>query len=464
VRPHWWERVLEAIADRGHDLLNLQQDENNIENISRLCHRLLDNAGEASSIALAREILQHYQQMPADARPVFFKMLNDEFAANRERLAAAIASYTENPGTEQAVRLMDAVEPPRQDLFRALNMAPNGTAMLVSMRGDLLGLLGEHSQLTPVETDLKHLLVSWFNRGFLYLERIDWHTPADVLEKLIRYESVHEIQGWDDLRRRLAQDRSCYAFFHPAIPNVPLIFIEAALVKGIAAEVQPLLDITQPELEPGEADTAIFYSINNTQTGLRGISFGNFLIKHVLTEISAQYPHIREFATLSPMPRFRNTLGNAVDGGIAELPATLLEGLLDQHADALATLASGKSPAAALMLLQQESAQAQHALIADALHILALAYLTAKRNNRPLDPVAAFHLANGARLERINLEADATDNGWQASFGIMVNYVYDPDEIEANHERFISEGAIAMSKPLARAYKRIETVRAGMVS
>jgi len=462
VRPPWWERVIDAIADRGHDLLNLQQDEKGTENISRLCHRLLDNAGEASSIALAREVLQHYQQIPTDSRAAFFEMLNTEFAVDKEKLAAAITRYTENPGTEEAVRLMAAVEPPRQDLFRALNMAPNGTAALVAMRGDLQALLRERPQLLPVESDLRHLLVSWFNRGFLYLERIDWHTPADVLEKLIRYESVHEIQGWDDLRRRLARDRSCYAFFHPAMPNVPLIFIEAALVKGMAAEVQPLLDITQPELEPGEADTAMFYSINNTQTGLRGISFGNFLIKHVLTEISTQYPHIRQFATLSPMPRFRKTLVNAVDGSVDALPAALLDGLLAGHAEQLTALADGKTPAAALMTLSRESVQKHRDLVTDTLHILALAYLTAKRNNRPLDPVAAFHLANGARLERINLEADITRNGWQASFGIMVNYVYDPDEIEANHERFISDGEIVMSKQLARDCKRIDAVRAGL--
>jgi malonyl-CoA decarboxylase len=349
------------------------------------------------------------------------------------------------------------VEPPRQELLRRLNRAPSGTAALVAMRGDLLGLLKERPHLKAVDADFRHLLYSWFNRGFLRLERIDWRSPAQVLEKLIAYEAVHEIRGWDDLRRRLADDRRCFAFFHPALPDEPLVFVEVALVNGIADRIQPLLDPEAPLGDVDQADTALFYSINNTQHGLRGISFGNFLIKQVVAELSTEFPQLEHFVTLSPMPRFAATVRAAIAGTPGTLDRATLERLLAEDAAVLCERSGmSESPEALLALLEQD--HAAHAEVTAApLQRLALAYLTrfGDRGRAMLDPVATFHLSNGARLERINLQADPSPNGLGQSFGVMVNYLYDPQEVEANHERFIEAGEIATSRALARERKKL---------
>ena len=459
---HWWQRALNSIADRGRELLKLSGRTEGVEALGALCHRLLVNRGEASGIALAREVLNKYALLDHEKRLEFFRVLASEFNPDTTALQSAMSAYLADPAPRNLTALVSAVEPPRQDLLRSLNMAPGGTSALVQMRSDLLDFLPDDDSLSVVDSDLKHLFASWFNRGFLDLERIDWHSPADVLEKLIRYESVHVINGWDDLRRRLANDRSCYAFFHPAMPEVPLIFVEVALVKGMASNVQPLLDVEGVILDPTEADTAIFYSINNTQKGLRGISFGNFLIKQVLMELNRDFPHIRLAATLSPMPRFRRTLENVLHGELSTLTEQMLDALLHEQANGLRNETGVATPLRALVQ-QLEDTSSMSMAARTALERVAVAYLSAESRGMLLDPVARFHLANGARIERINISADGSKQGREASYGVMVNYVYDLEQVEANHENFINDGEIASSRSLSRILRDVERVRAASV-
>ena len=453
----WLKPLLDSIADRGRELLGLRETGQNQHDCAALCEALLGARGAASSMALAREILMTYEAMEFTERLGFFQLLLKQFGIDISAVEE-VARLCHEAETPQHLRQLIALaEPRRQELFRRLNTAPAGTATLVRLRSDLLRALRTHPELAPVDDDLKHLFRSWFNPGFLQLERIDWDCPARVLEKLIAYESVHEIRGWNDLRRRLEEDRRCFAFFHPALEGEPLIFVEVALVRGIAAQVQPLLDPDAPNVDPVEADTAIFYSINNTQTGLRGISFGDFLIKQVVQALRTELPKLKTFATLSPLPRFAQTLEAALAGEIAGLEPERLDQILREFAEPLRRHAPNvRSVAAALTLAKQEQV-VDTELLRAILQRLALVYLTTPAESRggSLDPVARFHLTNGARLERINVFADASEQGKTQAFGVMVNYLYDPDELVANHERFVQRGEIALSKVLAKEYKKI---------
>lgn len=452
MRHRWLERFLESIADRGRTLIRIPRD----RSLAVLCRALLSGRGEASGTAMSREVLQAYERMDAMERLRFFQMLEREFSPDREEVRARAEEYLRTGEAKSFLALNRAVEPPRQELFRRINMAPGGTAALVAMRAELLGLLKQHPELRVVEADLAHLLASWFNRGFLMLERIDWHSPADVLEKLIRYDTVHQIQGWDDLHRRLAPDRRCFAFFHPALPGVPLIFLEVALVKGMSSEIGPLIDPKAPVLDPRQADSAIFYSINNTQRGLKGLAFGNFLIKQVLEDLGAELPRLRTLATLSPLPGFAAALRAAHRGEHPVFTAERLERLLAPHREALVKAAGPLLPVDALFHLLGHEPLRHRTLLAEVLERLALAYLTLLPSRAPgYDPVAAFHLSNGARLERINPFADGSVQGWEASFGVKVNYRYDPDNVVENHEQFVEEGTIDMSRHLTRLQERI---------
>jgi malonyl-CoA decarboxylase len=458
MRNTWLERVLDSIADRGRELLNLGGGTAADQETPRLCHALLGGRGEASGIALSREILQRYGAMDEEAQIAFFECLHRDFAPDPEAIREAADAYLDTHAVQDFLTLAAVVEPPRQELLRRLNMAPHATEELVAMRADLLGLLADRPMLRDVDADFRHLLSSWFNRGFLRLERIDWHTPADILEKLIRYEAVHAIQGWDDLRRRLAEDRRCFAFFHPAMPDEPLIFLEVALVQGMADHAQPLIDPEGPVLPPGQADTAMFYSINATQKGLRGVSFGNFLIKQVLTELRAELPWLTQFATLSPMPRFARSLEAGLRGERKELTPAILNELLSPWHDELMAASGLSYPGEALLaLIRLSGTEVNRQLLADPLRQLALYYLSLPRMVGELfDPVATFHIRNGARLERINPFADTSQERMRASYGTMVNYLYEPDEVEANHERFTATGEITLSKALARERRKLE--------
>ncbi len=448
-----WNRILESVADKGRELLNLGASSARHE-MAYLCHALLSGAGEASGTALAREVVRTYQDMDETQRTAFMGLLADSFAPCHETILTTADAYHADPSLENLLALSAAVEPPRQELFRRINQAPRGTEMLVNVRRHLLGKLRDKPQLRAVDSDLKHLFRSWFNPGFLELNRIDWNSRASILEKLINYEAVHAIQGWGDLRRRLASDRRCFAFFHPTLPDEPLIFVEVALVKGMSSAAHPLLDLEGPVLDAKQADSAIFFSINNCQEGLKGISFGNFLIKQVMARLMIELPWLTLFATFSPMPRFAATLKKADSEGNPFTRARIRR-LLGDMAAPLCEASAIDEPLDALLKCL-ESPEQHREIIGPALERLALAYLAvAQKAGSTVDPVAQFHLYNGARLERINLFADSSEERQQASFGVMVNYLYRADEVESNHEKFVATGTVALSKTLEKERKRL---------
>ena len=441
----WLERLWSSVAERGRRTPPANPG-SPASRATLLAEALLSERGEASGAAVAQELQLVLHAAPPADRLAFYRFVATHFAPDPTVLRQAAERYLEAPTQEHAGALADAAEPLRQELLRRMNMAPGGTAALVAMRKELLTHLRAEPDLKPLDADLRHLLGSWFNRGFLQLRRIDWQTPAAVLEKLIDYEAVHEIAGWQDLRRRLAPDRRCFGFFHPALPGDPLIFVEVALVQGLARAIAPLLapepDEKAAATRASEADTAIFYSISNCQDGLRGVSFGNFLIKQVVTELTAELPQLTRFSTLSPIPGFRRWFDKTPDPALAPL--------LEQDA-------WWDDPA----LSQQ---------LEPAMLEACARYLTRSPSDaRTIDPVARFHLGNGARLERIDWRGNLSPRGLTESYGLMVNYLYDPGTIEANHEAFVRDGAIARSPDVDRllgaalpSAKRARRVRAAV--
>ena len=455
-RRSWLERLWTSIADRGRAYMSVpNQTVPPLERAKQLTDALLSEKGEASGAAVARELQLVVRGLDAADRLAFEVHLASNYLPDETKLRAAAEAYLANPTPDAVTRLSEAAEPPRQELLRRMNMSPGGTAALVAMRRDMLGKLAAEPALKPLDSDLRHLFGSWFNRGFLQIRRIDWQTPAAVLEKIITYEAVHEIQGWDDLRRRLAPDRRCFGFFHPALPGEPLIFVEVALVQGLAGSVQPLLERDTDEAaqraSEASADTAIFYSISNCQDGLRGISFGNFLIKQVVEELKAELPGLTRFSTLSPVPGFRRWLERACKEDAAAETGSLLRAEEWMAINALAPPGDAEKPPAAILLdLTRIDEWWTQPLIAETLRApltrLCALYLTEPQGRgRSGDPVARFHLGNGARLERINWLGNTAARGIRESFGIMVNYLYDPDTIEANHELFVRNGVVARS-------------------
>jgi malonyl-CoA decarboxylase len=453
----WVERLWSSIAERGQSYAKEQgKPLSTLEQAKLLSEALLSERGEASGAAVARELHAQLRALGSDERVAFYRFLAEGFVPDPIRLRAAATAYIEDPTAERAALLAEAADPARQELLRRMNMSPGGTAALVAMRKELLARLRAEPSLKPLDADLRHLFSSWFNRGFLELRRIDWQTPAAVLEKLIAYEAVHEIQGWDDLRRRLAPDRRCFGFFHPALPGEPLIFVEVALVEGLAAEVQSLLardgDEQAAQARAATADTAIFYSISNCQDGLRGVSFGNLLIKQVVEELKTELPHLTRFSTLSPIPGLRRWLEK---GSISESEAEAATLVREDESAVLLRamdVPSGTTHAATALLeilktpsWHEDSAKA--AAVRGPLLRLCAVYLTHSSGGKgPSDPVARFHLGNGARLERINWLGNVAPRGIEESFGLMVNYLYDPETIEANHEAFARDGTVARSR------------------
>jgi malonyl-CoA decarboxylase len=415
-----------------------------------MCRHLLSERGEASQTALAQEIINAYRVMNDQQRQQFFEMLSRDFAPDPNCILRAVADYQSKPGPHSLATLSAAVESPRQELFRRLNTAQRGTETLVAMREHVLASSNGH--FAAVDVDLRHLFRSWFNRGFLRLERISWHTSALILEKLIAYESVHEINGWPDLHRRLEADRRCFAFFHPALVDEPIIFVEVALSHGLTGDLEPLLDVQAPVLPPEKADTAIFYSINNCLRGLRGVPFGNFLIKQVVAELAAELPNIQIYSTLSPLPHFSRALHDQQnEEGFTH---DRLSRLVAEDAKSLTTAGRRRDSVEALFHLLEEP-MAHREILARPLERLALAYLTQVRQNGKLyDTVATFHLSNGARLERINTFGNLRPYGLRDSFGVTVNYRYLPTELEENHERFV-RGEIQVANALASEYKAV---------
>lgn len=419
-------RWLNSVANAGKSLLRRSARDRN--SIIALCSQLYSNKGEALGIALADEVAVAYARLNPAQKSDFFHTLADDYSPDPDLINRCAADYGETQSLESYRALARAVESPRQTLFRRINMAPRGTRTVVNMREDLLELLPGDDALRAVDDDLQHLLSSWFNPGFLKLKTLDWESPAAVLEKLIEYEAVHEMQGWDDLRRRLdAQDRRCFGFFHPALPDEPLIFVEVALVASVSSSVQSILAPQDGAVDQERLKTAIFYSISNCQPGLRGVSFGNFLIKQVVMRLQEEMPQLTEFATLSPIPGFRTWLNRV----LVDEQQTLLAG------SETALLTALDSPN-----WHQDSSLS--ARLQPLLMSLCARYLLReKRGSGPLDPVARFHLGNGASIARINWLGDISPKGLQQSAGLLVNYEYDLEEVEEHHEAFLNRGEIA---------------------
>jgi malonyl-CoA decarboxylase len=430
--------LLSSISERGRTLLRRvgsSEDKPDGAGLIALCEALLSGRGEASGTAMAREVLDRYHHLDDAERLAFFESLTRDFGPDREKLAESIESWRAQPSDEDASDLHFASEPRRQELIRRLNRAPGGTSELVALRADLLRLMNGHSDLAALDRDVVHLLSSWFNRGFLVLRRIDWSTPANILEQIIRYEAVHEIHDWNDLRRRIDPvDRRCYAFFHPALIDEPLIFVEVALTESIPGAIAPLLAADRQPVPIERARTAVFYSISNTQRGLGGISFGSFLIKQVVEELRRELPKLENFVTLSPVPGFMRWLKKASDVPVTDEERALLENLErpDWFEDAeLATqLRSVVEPLAAHYFLKARTSK-----------------------GRLIDSVARFHLGNGARLERIDWLGDLSPKGLRESAGIMVNYLYRLEDIEKNHEAYANQGEVAASSAVKKLLK-----------
>jgi malonyl-CoA decarboxylase len=424
--------LLTNVADRGRALIGFERFLGNRSRpIDKLCEDLLSGRGEASGMALAQAVLEAWQGLDKPGRLAFFNMLRERFGPDHERLDAAIEAYRAKPYPATVAALHQASEPRRQELFRRLNLAPEGTHVLVRMREALFEAMSAEPELKGIDEDFRHLFGSWFNRGFLVLRRIDWRTPANVLEKIIRYEAVHEIQGWDDLRRRLEPaDRRCFAFFHPQLVDEPLIFVEVALTGDIPRSIGEVLEPERTILPAQQATTAVFYSISNCQEGLRGISFGNFLIKQVAEDLKRELPGLDTFVTLSPVPGFARWLA-----GIAEEPGDLV--LTNEERSELAR------PAGETISLDDATRARRDKLLGQMMAQYMLRARTA--SGRVIDPVARFHLGNGARLERINVGGNLSARGLRESHGVMVNYRYDLDDIETNHEAFATRNTVVAS-------------------
>ncbi|MGE5096811.1 MAG: malonyl-CoA decarboxylase [Betaproteobacteria bacterium] len=429
------ERLVGSLAATG---IVRTPSQRRADRLATLLRTLISERGEASGAAMARRALALYRGLDAAGRTRFFEALARDFSPDRDAVLAAAKAYHADPSAANLALLQKVAEPARQEVFRRMNMAPGGTATLLELRRELLDAMKNNPELGPVDSDLCHLLGSWFNRGFLELRRIDWSTPAAILERLIAYEAVHEIRGFPDLKRRLERDRRCFAFFHPALPDDPLIFVEVAFVNEMPSEVGPILAMESAVGDPRRARCAVFYSITSCQPGLKGISFGNFLIKQVAADLHAELPNLRIFATLSPVPGLRSWARRKLQQ-VAERDAVrepLRMAVLEEVSR------PGTMPDAAFR---------------ESLEGLAAWYLTREWDNgHAVDPVARFHLGNGARLERVNWAADTSAKGVAQSFGLMVNYVYDLDDVEKNHEEYMNRHRVVCSGAIEKLARGVE--------
>ncbi|MGJ3509980.1 malonyl-CoA decarboxylase [Enemella sp. A6] len=398
-----------------------------LERLLAACDVLMGQLGEASLVAVAAEAVDAYAELDEEGKAAFFRHLRDHFGAEATPIRAAYADWSENPDAANLAVLFRSAEPRRQQLLRRLNMTSGATLDLVHMRADLLRAAKRDPELVPLDADFVHLLTAWFNRGFLEMRRIDWETSASILEKILEYESVHPMDGWDELRRRLDPvDRRCYAFFHPTTGNEPLIFVEVALTREIPGAIAPLLEPGEA-IDPEDADTAVFYSINNSLTGLRGISFGSFLLKQVVAALGQDLPGLQRFVTLSPAPGFARWLASEAehDAAVAELVDRLDERTWLQDQNLQESLRPAVLGAAARYFLRAKNPK-----------------------GAPLDPVARFHLGNGASADRITWPADLSESALSRGYGVMINYRYELGLIEARHEAFVRDNTVTHSDAL----------------
>ncbi|MEY3352164.1 MAG: hypothetical protein RL533_473 [Pseudomonadota bacterium] len=411
--------------------------------------RLVSERGESNAVSMALDVISNYRKLNAEQRPKFFAMLAEQFNIDAEQLTKAAQSFAADPNARNYIRLQKISESPRQELLRRLNRAPGGTAAVVEMRRDLLTLLNKKPELMGLDYDMRHLLSSWFNPGFLKMHRVDWKSPAEILEKIIAHEAVHAIDGWDDLRRRLQPDRRCFAFFHPQLPDEPLIFVEVALLPEVPVAIMPLVDKkSTPVEQSNQFKVAAFYSISNCESGLRGVSMGNFLIKRVAEQLHAEFPGLKTFVTLSPIPGLMEWI--TAGAHLGDLPSSdkIKPAVRKARDDALELLKLNGSNWMDKLGKAWHPDQCSEREKAAFMALTAI-YLTTVTPSRDGNPVAKFHLGNGAKLHQINWAGDLSKNGLRQSAGLMVNYLYDLSSVEENHERFVN-GEMIYSRSVSK--------------
>jgi len=421
----------------------------NLSRVHNAVKRMISERGESNALSMADDVVNSYRKLTKDQHVAFFTFLFEKLNPDTDLVMTAAQNFAADSNARNYIRLQRAVESPRQELFRRLNRASEGTAAVVQMRRDLLQVLDKKPELTAVDFDMRHLLSSWFNPGFLKMHRVDWKSPAEVLEKLIQHEAVHAIDGWDDLRRRLQPDRRCFAFFHPQLPNEPLIFVEVALLPEVPSVIAPLVDKkAETNDQVSQFKVAAFYSISNCEPGLRGVSMGNFLIKRVAEQLHAEFPGLRTFVTLSPIPGFMDWVAAGANLGQGVPEDRLKPAIKATRDQALATLKLDSQSWAERLSAGWHPDQASEKEN-DALMSLASIYLGLASTGRDGNPVAKFHLGNGAKLHQINWAGDLSRKGLRQSAGLMVNYLYDLSSVEDNHERF-ANGEVIYSRAVGK--------------
>jgi len=428
------KKIISLIADAGQKLFNKNNiKENDVESVLSLCDDLISNKGAAFGITVARDITKHYQTLSTENKLLFFKQINEKYKPSFTKVNKAIDIYKNSQNEKNLSNLFKVSEGNRRELFRRLNMAPNGTSIIIDLREDLLKILNENSELRALDDDLRHLFRAWFNPGFLKLQKITWNTKAAILERIIKYERVHQMKDMNELKRRLGEDRRFFSYFHPALEDEPIIFVQVALTHGLGKSIQEIMKPSNKDLI--KHDTATFYSISNCQEGLSRVTLGNFLIKRVVYEIQEELPHIKNFGTLSPIPglvewfsyleenKIKNILGDLTDENLSFLKSQDLK------------------------IGDNRIIKNKNAIIKLVTH-----YIINEKNEKglPINDVSRFHLGNGAIIDDIIVNANISETGFKRSFGVMVNYLYELNNIEKNHENYMNNKKVIFSDKLKR--------------
>jgi malonyl-CoA decarboxylase len=427
-------QIISSIADAGKQLFNKKNiKKNDLDSILSLCDDLISNKGAAFGITVARDITELYQTLSTDNKILFFKSINEKYRPSFTKVNEAIDVYKNSQNEKTLSDLFKVSEGKRRELFMRMNMAPNGTSIIVSLREDLLKILKENRDLVSLDEDLKHLFKSWFNPGFLKLKKITWDTKAAILEKIIKYERVHHMKDMNELKRRLGEDRRFFSYFHPALEDEPIIFVQVALTNGLGRSIQEITK--QSSGDEKKYDTATFYSISNCQEGLSRVTLGNFLIKRVVYEIQEELPHIKNFGTLSPIPGFVDWFSYLEESKIKNI----LGNIKNQD----------------VMFLKSKDLKIGDKRIIDnkeAIIKLVSHYIVNEKNRDglPVNDVSRFHLGNGAIVEDIIINANISENGFKRSFGVMVNYLYELKNIEKNHEEYMNKKKVILSDKLKK--------------
>ena len=429
-----FKKILELIADIGKTLFNKSaHKKNDLKTIISLCDDLISNKGAAFGITVARDITELYQELSIDNKLLFFNKVNEKYKPKHSKVSEAIENYNKSQNEKNLADLFRVAEGKRRELFRRMNMAPNGTSIIVALREDLLKFLPNNSDLVPLDNDLRHLFRAWFNPGFLKLEKITWDTKAVILEKIIKYERVHYMKDMSELKRRLGEDRRFFSYFHPALEDEPIIFVQVALTKGLGKSIQ---ELARPSLGGDKkSDTATFYSISNCQEGLSRVTLGNFLIKRVVYEIQEELPNIKNFGTLSPIPGFVDWFSYLEDGKI--------KSILDDLAECdLSFLKSSNLKIGDNRIIVNK----------EAILRLVAHYIINEKNhkNLPINEVSRFHLGNGAIVDDIIINANVSETGYKRSFGVMINYLYELKNIEKNHEEYMNNKKVIFSEKVKK--------------